>query len=184
MYPKHSCHFRQTVGGCHNVCIQFLILYRAIIALGCIPSFKARLGHSTLAQGFDNFKMPFGNQFVGSCFFQPKALTKLLYRICSFLQFLTGRGSIDLLVFELVSIPFLKTVDHHPHGVADKNGLEVIFLNEPVRLSFAKAEHPAHFRDRHTRSFSCFCHRTTSYVKNVAMCFLVMATFYRTLDLF
>ena len=78
MYPKHSCHFRQTVGGCHNVCIQFLILYRAIIALGCIPSFKARLGHSTLAQGFDNFKMPFGNQFVGSCFFQPKALTKLL----------------------------------------------------------------------------------------------------------
>ena len=31
-----------------------------------------------------------------------------------------------------IGIPFFKAVDHHPHGVADKNGFEVILLNEPV----------------------------------------------------
>ena len=72
MYPKHSCHFRQTVGGCHNICIQFLILYRAVIGLRSIPSFKALLCHSALAQDIDHIKMPFGNQFVSSRFFQPK----------------------------------------------------------------------------------------------------------------
>ena len=75
---KHSCNLRQTVGGCHNICIQFLILYRAVIGLRSIPSFKALLGHSALAQDIDHIKMPFGNQFVSSRFFQPKAQYKLL----------------------------------------------------------------------------------------------------------
>ena len=72
---KHSCNLWQTVGGCHNICIKFLILYRAVIGL----SFKALLGHSALAQDIDHIKMPFGNQFVSSRFFQPKALSKLLH---------------------------------------------------------------------------------------------------------
>ena len=59
--------------------IQFLILYRAVIGLRSIPSFKALLCHSALAQDIDHIKMPFGNQFVSSRFFQPKALSKLLH---------------------------------------------------------------------------------------------------------
>ena len=51
---KHSRNLRQTVGGCHNICIQFLILYRAVIGLRSIPSFKALLGHSALAQDIDH----------------------------------------------------------------------------------------------------------------------------------
>ena len=34
---------------------------------------------TALAQDIDHIKMPFGNQFVSSRFFQPKALSKLLH---------------------------------------------------------------------------------------------------------
>ena len=79
MHPKHPCDFRKTIGRCHDVSIQFLIFHSAVITLGSVPFFKALLGNSALTQNFYNFKMPFGNQFIGSSFFQPKTLTKLLY---------------------------------------------------------------------------------------------------------
>ena len=69
MSAKHSRNLWQTVGNSNDVCILSLILDRAVIALRSIPTLEALLGNSALAQSFHDFKVTFGNQFVGSRFF-------------------------------------------------------------------------------------------------------------------
>ena len=53
-------------------------------------------------------------------------------------------------VMKLISVPFFKTVRHHPDLSEKHNRFEISLFDKPIRFSFSKTENTAHFRNRYT----------------------------------